>query len=185
MGNVCGMKCRIGDCSRAGVNRGEDDKPLQSEVLHYRFKVADHCIEGEVVDFPLRQAEAATVVSNELPAAREPFLPAHSLGHLPFNLTDREGYTRHLNDWVAFPQCPVRDAHPVASLRVLDPRLHHACLTAQTRTGSSMPLRVCSPRSSNRTPAEVRASERTVSDTSTSPGAERPLMREAMLTAPP
>ena len=29
------------------------------------------------------------------------------------------------------------------------------------------------------------ASERTVSETSTSPGAEKPLMREAMLTAPP
>jgi len=33
-------------------------------VLHDRFKVADHRIEGEVVDFPLGQAEATTVVSN-------------------------------------------------------------------------------------------------------------------------
>ena len=38
---------------------------------------------------------------------------------------------------------------------------------------------------SKRTPADVRASERTVSDTSTSPGVERPLMREAIFTAPP
>jgi len=41
------------------------------------------------------------------------------------------------------------------------------------------------PLSSNRTPADVRASDRIVSDTSASPGADSPLMREAMLTAPP
>ena len=35
-----------------------------------------------------------------------------------------------------------------------------------------MPLSVCSPLSSNVTPAEVRARPRTVSDTSTSPGAD-------------
>ena len=40
-------------------------------------------------------------------------------------------------------------------------------------------------RSSNETPDDVRASERTVSETSTSGGADSPLMRAAMLTAPP
>ena len=34
-------------------------------------------------------------------------------------------------------------------------------------------------------PRHVRASDRTVSETSTSPGADSPLMREAMFTAPP
>src|SRR5438093_4494205 len=47
--------------------------------------------------------------------------------------------------------------------------------TAQTRTASPTPFSACSPRSSNRTPADVRASERTVSETSTSPEAESPL----------
>src|SRR5438128_2342914 len=57
--------------------------------------------------------------------------------------------------------------------------------TAQTRTCSPTPFSVCFPRSSKLTPADVRASVRTTSDTSTSPGADSPLMREAMLTAPP
>src|SRR5439155_22543936 len=61
----------------------------------------------------------------------------------------------------------------------------HACCTTHTRIASSTPFNACSPRSSKRTPADVRASDRTVSDTSTSPGAESPLMREAMFTAPP
>jgi hypothetical protein len=58
-------------------------------------------------------------------------------------------------------------------------------VTAHTRTGSPTPLSLRLPRSSNDTLPEVRASERTVSDTSTSPDADRPLMRAAMLTAPP
>jgi len=57
--------------------------------------------------------------------------------------------------------------------------------TAHTRTASPTPFSDCSPRSSNDTPAEVRASERTVSETSTSPAADSPAIREAMLTAPP
>jgi hypothetical protein len=63
--------------------------------------------------------------------------------------------------------------------------LYFPSVTAQTRTASPTPFSDCSPRSSNVTPADVRASERTVSDTSTSPGADSPLMRAAMLTAPP
>src|SRR2546422_9943816 len=70
---------------------------------------------------------------------------------------------------------------------VLDLRFHHASpsTTAQNRSGSATPFSACSPRSSNRTPADVRASPRTMSETSTSPAAERPLMREAMFTDPP
>jgi hypothetical protein len=65
-------------------------------------------------------------------------------------------------------------------------RLHQsASRTAHTRIFSSTPFSACSPRSSNFTPAEVRARPRTMSETSTSPGAERLLIREAMLTAPP
>src|SRR3989304_1347152 len=58
-------------------------------------------------------------------------------------------------------------------------------LTAYSRCGSPTPFSVCSPRSSNDTPAEVRASPRTVSDTSTSPGADAAAILAAMLTAPP
>jgi hypothetical protein len=43
---------------------GEEDKPLQSELFYHRFKVTDHGTDGEVVDFPLGQAEAATIVSD-------------------------------------------------------------------------------------------------------------------------
>jgi len=57
--------------------------------------------------------------------------------------------------------------------------------TSYTRTASSIPLRACSPRSSNSTSADVRANPRTMSDTSTWPGADSPQMRDAMLTAPP
>src|SRR3990172_7292642 len=63
------------------------------------------------------------------------------------------------------------------------PQVHHLSVKggvgriADSRCGSATPLRACSPRSSNATPAEVRASERTVSDTSTSPGADAPAIR--------
>ena len=61
----------------------------------------------------------------------------------------------------------------------------HACCTTHTRITSPTPLSACSPRSSNVTPADVRASDRTVSDTSTSPVADSPLIRAATFTAPP
>ncbi len=57
--------------------------------------------------------------------------------------------------------------------------------TANSRCASSIPRSSVSPRSSNDTSADVRARPRTVSDTSTSPGAEAPAIRAAMLTAPP
>src|SRR5438128_5079726 len=79
----------------------------------------------------------------------------------------------------------VSDAHAVGGGAVADFGLHHAGLAANTRTGSPTPLSACSPRSSNTTSAEVRARPRTMSETSTSPGTERPAIREAMLTAPP
>src|SRR6266542_4815488 len=80
----------------------------------------------------------------------------------------------------------VCNADAILCHTVADLALHHSpSRTAQIRTGSPTPFTFRLPRSSNCTPAEVRASERTVSDTSTSPGAERPLMREAILTAPP
>src|SRR3989304_5983926 len=86
----------------------------------------------------------------------------------------------------AFPQRPEGDADAVAGLRVLDARPHQApSRTAKSRCGSLTPLSACSPRSSKRTPADVRASERTVSETSTSPGAERAENTAAMMTAPP
>ncbi len=88
---------------------------------------------------------------------------------------------------LAFARRGEGEADAVAGFDVADLR---GCITrpprtAHTRTGSPTPFSACSPRSSNGTPADVRASERTVSETSTSPGADSPLMREAMLTAPP
>src|SRR3972149_6257408 len=83
----------------------------------------------------------------------------------------------------AFPKRPEGDAYAVAGLRVLDARLHQSPpLTANSRCGSVTPFSVCSPRSSNATPAEVRARLRTVSETSTSPGADSADMRAAVLT---
>ena len=61
----------------------------------------------------------------------------------------------------------------------------HPVTTTNTRTASSTPFISCSPRSSNATPADVRASSRTVPDTSVSPAAEAAATRAAMFTAPP
>lgn len=86
----------------------------------------------------------------------------------------------------AFADDGVGNVGAVSASDVLDLRLHHSpSRSAHTRTSSPTPFSACSPRSSNRTPADVRASERTVSDTGTSPGADSPLIRAAMLTAPP
>src|SRR5436309_12588702 len=91
-----------------------------------------------------------------------------------------------VDDWWPLAEHRIGDAYPITRLRVLNARLHHSpSRTAHTRTGSPTPFSACSLRSSNDTPADVRASERTVSDTSTSPAADSPLMREAMFTAPP
>jgi hypothetical protein len=80
----------------------------------------------------------------------------------------------------------VGDIYTIGRLRVLHLRFHQSPpRTAHTRTGSPTPLSACSPRSSKRTTADVRARERTVSETNISPGAASPAMREAMLTAPP
>ena len=82
----------------------------------------------------------------------------------------------------------IRDANAVFGRAVADFALSHYASpsrTTHTRTASPTPFSACSPRSSNVTPADVRASERTVSDTSTSPAADSPLIREAMFTAPP
>jgi len=57
--------------------------------------------------------------------------------------------------------------------------------TSYTRTGSETPFSSRSPRSSNETPAEVRARSRTVPETSVSPAAASPATRDAMFTAPP
>src|SRR6266571_1943743 len=92
----------------------------------------------------------------------------------------------HKNQRRPAAQRSVSDARAVDAGAEPDLEFHHSpSRTAHNRTSSPTPFSACSPRSSKRTPADVRASERTVSDTSTSPGAESPLMREAMLTAPP
>src|SRR5947208_14463843 len=83
----------------------------------------------------------------------------------------------------AFARLRTGNAHPIAGSRILNARLHHASSvrTAHTRTGSPTPFSDGSPLSSNATPAEVRARERTVSDTSTSPGADTPVTHDPML----
>src|SRR6266545_7019658 len=79
----------------------------------------------------------------------------------------------------------VSDAYAIARLRVLDARLHHSppSRTAHARTGSPTPFSLRLPRLSNDTPPDVRARPRTMSETSTSPGADSPLMRDATFTA--
>src|SRR5206468_10599440 len=101
------------------------------------------------------------------------------------DLTKRWG--RDEQEVAPLPFDAVSNADSIARSRVLDSRCghHSGARTAHTRTRSPTPFSACSPRSSKVAPADVRASERTVSETSTSPGADRPLMREAMLTAPP
>src|SRR5438132_8185324 len=89
-----------------------------------------------------------------------------------------EAWWRNHNQGPSSSHFRIGNAHTVARLRVLNARLHQSApRTAQTRTGSPTPLSDCSPRSSKRAPADVRASERTVSETSTSPGTESPLPR--------
>src|SRR5439155_19520101 len=91
------------------------------------------------------------------------------------------------NERRAFTERPEGDAYAGGCLDVLNVWcVHHSpSPTVHTRIGSPTPFSACSPRSSKATPAEVRASDRTVSETSTSPGADSPLIREAMFTAPP
>src|SRR5207249_3595598 len=105
-----------------------------------------------------------------------------------------DGVAGAVQDRRAVADGGVGDADAVLRARVLDLRLHHAVSwgdpsavrrTAYTRTASPIPFSANSPRSSNTTPADVRARSATVRDTSTRPGADSPQMREAMLTAPP
>src|SRR5439155_24278022 len=136
--------------------------------------------------FALRETVAPVVVLHNFAPLRQPLEVRLRLWHLPVHLDRRQPHRRHDHEWPAVAQRRNRDARPVWACDIPYLRFHHSpSTTAHTRTGSPMPLSACSPRSSKATPADVRASDRTVSETSTSPGAERALMREAMLTAPP
>src|SRR5437870_5029511 len=129
---------------------------------------------------------APIVIADEHPILSQSREPAASSLSRPMPNGWRKHGGRHQYERDARPERPICNIYSIVSLRILDPRLHHSLsTTAHRRTCSPTPFSNCSPRSSKRTPADVRASERTVSDTSTSPDAERPLMREAMLTAPP
>src|SRR5438876_12439616 len=131
----------------------------------------------------IRKARAAWVIPDrmELGGSRR-----QTRIDLPAELHMRETRRGQKDERRALARLGERDVHPITRLHVVNPRFHHSpSRTAHTRTPSPTPLNVCSPRSSKRTPADVRANDRTVSDTSTSPGADSPLMREAMLTAPP
>src|SRR5262245_38468540 len=106
---------------------------------------------------------------------------------LPIQFYVTERRRRDKEELWAFAYDEVSDVCPTARSDVLNARcVHHSpSRTAQTRTGSPTPFSACSPLSSNETPAEVRARSRTVCETSTSPGGDSPLMREATFTAPP
>ena len=104
---------------------------------------------------------------------RQTLVPAAALGDLPLHLDVAE-YDRHLHEGRPSPSVQKAMLTPSAVwaywMRGSTSRL---LCTANSRCGSPTPFSACSPRSSNATPADVRARPRTVSDTSTSPGAER------------
>src|SRR3989304_5441169 len=166
--------------------RREQDELFQTQAGHNRLQVQEPGVKRVVAHVAVRKPGAATVVADQHPSAGNLFVPGTPLGYLGVPRGKAEGDRWHPYKRRSLPQDAEGDAHPVGGLGVLGGRLHHASSrTAHTRTGSPPPLSDCSPRSSQDKPPAGRGSGRTVPDTSTSPGADSPLTRAAMLTAPP
>ena len=179
---------RIDYCRRTARCNTTKGEAIRSNGFDNRLQVKDTPVEVAASRITLRRPRPAAVIKDHAPA---PLNQRTDVGrtiiHVGVQVNVSED-PRRKYDGPPLAQRSVGDAHPIARLRVLDAWLHHSpppSITAHTRTGSPTPFSARSPRSSNRTPALVRASERTVSDTSTSPGTDSPLIREAMLTAPP
>src|SRR3990172_4960085 len=191
------MLSRIGYGHRARGEKAPKGNSTQAQSFDNRIKVEFMALQRIGSRGSLREAAATAIVVDHLHLFRQALVEIRAPLPVELDMVKRDPRQQHQR--LSLAQRPVGYAHAVARLRVLDARLHHCrsvrpepveglrspSTTAQTRTGSPTPLSDCSPRSSNATPADVRASERTVSHTSTSPGAESPDMREAMFTAPP
>ena len=175
----------VGDRDRNSIVDCQQGKLLWRNPVSHCLEVPDHRGHRKIDRSSVRQTRSPGVVPGEAKCSCHRFHQVPE--HLPLKLDVTQRWRGRDDQGRALTRSGVGDAHAVTGLHVLDARLHHSppFRTTHTRTASPTPFSACSPRSSNRTPADVRASERTVSDTSTSPGAERPLIREAMLTAPP
>src|SRR5439155_3041112 len=181
------MRC-VGDGYKRAKDVTVEREPVEREARRQSVDVGHLAIEREVFDVALRHTHPTHVVRGDHDAFVGHALPGPTEVASKLHL-EMAPDVRRKDHWhaVALADYRVSNVRAVAAPDVLNVRLHHPppSTTAHTRTGSPTPLRACSPRSSNCAPADVRASPRTMSETSTSPGADRPLMREAMLTAPP
>jgi hypothetical protein len=155
------------------------------EVVDHSGKIGDLGRHGDILDVALRGTDSTAIESNEPLFGSYLFEPGAARGVLPIEV-QVGGPREHRDQGRPLAKIGIGDARAIGAETETDLLLHHSfTLTAHTRTGSPTPFSACSPRSPKVTPADVRASPRTISETSTSPGSERPLMREAMLTAPP
>src|SRR5439155_23076451 len=181
------MRC-VGDGYKRAKDVTVEREPVEREARRQSVDVGHLAIEREIFDVALRHTHPTHVVRGDHDAFVGHALPrlAEVASKLHLEVAPDVGREDHWHA-VALADYRVSNVRAVAAADILDVRLHHAplSLTAQTLTASPTPFNSCSPLSSNRTPADVRANDRTVSETSTSPGADSPLMREAMLTAPP
>src|SRR3990172_1753892 len=152
-----------GHRDRQAVRR-EQDELLQTQAVHNRLEVQEPGVKRVVGHFAVRKSGPSTIVADQHASAGNLFVPGTPLGYLGVARGKAEGYRWHPYERRPLPQRAKSDAHAVRGLDVLHGRLHHASSrTAHTRTDSPTPFSACSPRSSNRTPADVRASERTLS----------------------
>src|SRR3989449_2887425 len=182
--NLLRMDCGVGYCDWDRVVVGDHREARQFRTLNHCLGIAYHRVHRKIDRFAVRKARPSRVVPDQMEALRERRIDMSV--RFPCRLHVAKWAIRHHQQGRAIAGSGEGDIYAIARLRVLDARLHHAPSSfAHSRTRSPTPFSDCSPRSSNMTPALVRARPRTISETRTSPGADRPLMREAMLTAPP
>src|SRR2546425_2992908 len=179
------MMRRVGNGCESPKDVAIEREAVEIEHPQQRIDVGHLALNREVLDIAVGHAHATHVVRDyENAVLRHPLPCSAEVSAQLYRQVAPD--IRRKDHRHAVAHHGIGDVRTVGAADVLNLRLHHSpSRTAQTRTASPTPFSACSPRSSNRTPAEVRASERTVSETSTSPGADSPLIRAAMLTAPP
>src|SRR5262245_31277905 len=173
----------------------QEVEAIKLQRIHNGFSVAKGRLVRVLRLGSSRQAEATRVPDHDCVFVREgkprrnPSAAGSAILFGSKLIVDREAHESAHNQhgWTAANDA-VRDVGAVGRARVTNPRFHQlpsAARTANTRCGSAIPLRACSPRSSKVTSVEARARSRTVLDTRISFGAVRPEMRDAKLTAMP
>src|SRR5438105_224297 len=168
------------------MSRSPHSTPLQPGLIGDRFDVPLQHLNRIVRDVAVGEARASPVIANHAKRGSQPLVPAPSAGVLPLGLKVRDGAGR-VDERNALADLVVGNADAVGAPRELDAWLHHSYRgrTAKIRCASATPFSATSPRSSNATAVDVRASARTTSDTSTSPGADSAAILAATFTAPP